>query len=204
MAAMVDPYQVLRIRRGASLEEIRLSYRRAALKHHPDNCSGDPTEAMSRFIELCKAYESISGSFGPAGRVRQSCCNSPTYNPQDFARMELSWTFVVSQDEKYRAPQPTARKLSYASVNETKVFVWFWVLGIVLSLVVAFCVAYPYIHAPFNREANIRCALTLVGLGLGIYAAAIAATLSSLVLRRKVRWLMSRLCFGTRLALPPV
>ena len=51
-----DYYEILGIRKNASGEEIKKSYRRLALKYHPDRNSGDK-EAGERFKEASEAYE---------------------------------------------------------------------------------------------------------------------------------------------------
>lgn len=54
-----DYYEVLGIERGASEEEIKKSYRKQALKFHPDKNPGDKT-AEEKFKEVGEAYEALS------------------------------------------------------------------------------------------------------------------------------------------------
>ena len=51
----MDPYATLGIQRGASAEEVKKAYRRAASKHHPDK-GGDEAE----FKKIQEAYEAIT------------------------------------------------------------------------------------------------------------------------------------------------
>jgi molecular chaperone DnaJ len=51
-----DYYEVLEIQRGASAEEIKKAYRRAALKYHPDKNPGNK-ESEHKFKEAAEAYE---------------------------------------------------------------------------------------------------------------------------------------------------
>lgn len=51
-----DYYEVLRVSRDAGDEEIKRSYRKLALKYHPDRNPGDK-EAEERFKEASEAYE---------------------------------------------------------------------------------------------------------------------------------------------------
>jgi curved DNA-binding protein CbpA len=52
----LDPYDVLGVERGASDEEIRAAYRRAALATHPDLNPGDAS-AVKRFKRVQIAYD---------------------------------------------------------------------------------------------------------------------------------------------------
>src|SRR6201996_3107851 len=56
-----DYYEVLGVARTASGEEIKRSYRRLAMKYHPDRNTGDgKQEAEVRFKECSEAYEVLS------------------------------------------------------------------------------------------------------------------------------------------------
>lgn len=55
---MEDYYEILEISRSASASEIKSSYRRLALKYHPDRNQGDK-EAEERFKKINIAYETL-------------------------------------------------------------------------------------------------------------------------------------------------
>lgn len=59
MAAKKDFYTVLGVSRSASAEEIKKSYRKLAMKYHPDKNPGDK-KAEEHFKELTEAYEVLS------------------------------------------------------------------------------------------------------------------------------------------------
>lgn len=56
MADKRDYYDVLGVQRGASSEEIKKAFKKAALKHHPDREGGDE----AKFKEVNEAYEVLS------------------------------------------------------------------------------------------------------------------------------------------------
>ncbi|HEY0284910.1 MAG TPA: molecular chaperone DnaJ [Vicinamibacterales bacterium] len=62
----MDLYELLGIPRGATLIEIKRSYKRLARKFHPDINPGD-NQAEARFKEISRAYETLSD---PDRRVR--------------------------------------------------------------------------------------------------------------------------------------
>jgi len=56
-----DYYEVLGIKKNASNDEIKKSYRRLAMKHHPDRNTED-SDAEGKFKEVKEAYEVLSDS----------------------------------------------------------------------------------------------------------------------------------------------
>jgi molecular chaperone DnaJ len=73
--AKEDYYKLLGVDRNASDEEIKKSYRRLAMKYHPDRNKDDPTKAEAKFKQIKEAYEVLSDAkkraaydqFGHAG-----------------------------------------------------------------------------------------------------------------------------------------
>jgi molecular chaperone DnaJ len=59
MASKRDYYEVLNVKREASDKEIAASYRKLAVKYHPDANPGD-AEAVLKFKEAAEAYEVLS------------------------------------------------------------------------------------------------------------------------------------------------
>uniref|UniRef100_A0A8B9I5E3 DnaJ heat shock protein family (Hsp40) member B8 n=1 Tax=Anser brachyrhynchus TaxID=132585 RepID=A0A8B9I5E3_9AVES len=57
---MVDYYKVLGLQKNASQDDIRKSYRRLALKWHPDKNSSNKEEAEKKFKAVAEAYEVLS------------------------------------------------------------------------------------------------------------------------------------------------
>lgn len=56
---MSDYYEILEVPRNATADEIKKSYRKQALKYHPDRNPGDST-SEKRFKEISEAYEVLS------------------------------------------------------------------------------------------------------------------------------------------------
>ncbi|HHP7234465.1 MAG TPA: DnaJ domain-containing protein [Desulfobacterales bacterium] len=61
-----DPYEVLGLQPGASMEEVKKAYRQLAGKYHPDKVShlGDEFQKLAeeRFKQIQQAYQHIAGS----------------------------------------------------------------------------------------------------------------------------------------------
>lgn len=56
-----DYYEVLNVQKDATADEIKKSYRKLAIKYHPDKNPGD-SEAESRFKEATESYEVLSNT----------------------------------------------------------------------------------------------------------------------------------------------
>ena len=56
---MADYYEILEVSREATDVEIKKSYRRLAVKYHPDKNPGDAT-AEEKFKEISHAYSVLS------------------------------------------------------------------------------------------------------------------------------------------------
>ena len=54
-----DYYKLLEVNRDASFEEIKKSYRRLSMIHHPDK-NGNSEESTIKFKQLANAYETLS------------------------------------------------------------------------------------------------------------------------------------------------
>ena len=54
-----DPFEILEISEGASISEIKKSYKRLSLKYHPDKNMNDKN-AKEKFIDINKAYRALT------------------------------------------------------------------------------------------------------------------------------------------------
>jgi len=127
----MDLYELLGIARGATLVEIKRSYKRLARKYHPDINPGD-NAAEARFKEITRAYETLSD---PERRLRYdagalsvaSSSVSFEFEGFDFSggvvHAEGTTTFgdlfaeVFSQRQDVRAGEPVRGADLYASVS---------------------------------------------------------------------------------------
>lgn len=62
---LADCYRVLGLRKGASHDEIKASYRRLARQYHPDANPGDLIYAKEKFIQLTNAYRQLINAVPP-------------------------------------------------------------------------------------------------------------------------------------------
>src|SRR3954468_499294 len=89
-----DYYEVLGVSRTADGEEIKRSYRRLAMKYHPDRNNGDDkADAELKFKECSEAYEVLSD---PARRARYDQFGHQGVTGQhDFSHMDVSDIFSM-------------------------------------------------------------------------------------------------------------
>jgi molecular chaperone DnaJ len=91
-----DYYEVLSVTRTASGEEIKRSYRRLAMKYHPDRADGNKAEAEVAFKECAEAYEVLSD---PEKRRRYDQFGHQGVGGQhDFSHMDVGDIFSMFDD----------------------------------------------------------------------------------------------------------
>ncbi len=77
-----DYYEILGVNRNADAEEIRKTYRKLAVKYHPDKNPGDKA-AEEKFKELGEAYEALSD---PQTRAAYDHYGHAAFDPRQRAR----------------------------------------------------------------------------------------------------------------------
>jgi molecular chaperone DnaJ len=92
-----DYYEVLSVSRTATGDEIKRSYRRLAMKYHPDRNNGDgKQEAEVKFKECSEAYEVLSD---PAKRQRyDQFGHAGVSASHDYSHMDPSDIFSMFED----------------------------------------------------------------------------------------------------------
>src|SRR5579859_4733185 len=91
-----DYYEVLGVSRTASVEEIKRSYRRLAMKYHPDRNHQNKSETEVAFKECAEAYEVLSD---PEKRRRyDQFGHAGVSGGHDFSHMDVGDIFSMFDD----------------------------------------------------------------------------------------------------------
>ena len=201
MRGTLTPFDILGVSPEASLEEIRLAYRRGALRYHPDNYGHAPLEAEEKFRTLAKAYKSALRAHLPKYRDNDG---SEPYSPADFARMDPKWHSHRAEDRyipgsvgKWPESQDVRQTRSVATVDENRVFVRIWAVATVLGAVVVFAVGSFGLFGNVENGMDISEVLATEMTALLVVGAIITGSIYGIVLTRKTIWLT--LQFGVRL-----
>lgn len=91
-----DYYEVLGVTRTASGEEIKRSYRRLAMKYHPDRADGNKAEAEVHFKECAEAYEVLSDE--EKRRRYDQFGHQGVGGQHDFSHMDVGDIFSMFDD----------------------------------------------------------------------------------------------------------
>jgi curved DNA-binding protein CbpA len=95
-----DCYKVLGLKVGATLEEVKTSYRVLARQYHPDVNPGDG-RSHDRFIQLNQAYHRLLEVAQPAAQVRQPSTPSPSPTPVTAPETKVK-TRVTRKEPEFR------------------------------------------------------------------------------------------------------
>ena len=91
-----DYYEILGVERTASGEEIKRSYRRLAMKYHPDRADGNKAEAEVLFKECAEAYEVLSDD--EKRRRYDQFGHQGVSGQHDFSHMDVGDIFSMFDD----------------------------------------------------------------------------------------------------------
>ena len=197
MRTEAECYKVLGVEPGATLDEVRAAYRRAACLYHPDLQRGENPAAERKLRELIVAYKFIARRLDPAAWSRSRYEQQKTYTPQDFAREGYErWRQVedlLDYDVQAGFMLPLRHKEAYPTRDETRTFAALWGLAIILGIAFG-CLAAAYRGQSLGADELSNSDLLisiLVGEGVYVLLAAGAAVL--VVLTRKLVRLTLRL-----------
>jgi curved DNA-binding protein CbpA len=111
MSTTIDHYSVLGVQRGASDDEIRAAYRRAARASHPDLNPGDAT-AAERFKRVQVAWEVLGD---PSRRAAYDAPSRPAAVHRSYANgAEEPVSLARELGETVRAIRVMARRSGFA------------------------------------------------------------------------------------------
>jgi len=111
MSTTIDHYAVLGVQRGASADEIRAAYRRAARASHPDLNPGDAS-ADERFKRVQVAWEVLGD---PARRAAYDAPTRPAVVHRAYANgAEEPVSLARELGETVRAVRVMARRSGFA------------------------------------------------------------------------------------------
>ena len=208
----IDPYKVLGVSPLASLSDIRVEFRKAVLQCHPDQHRSEDPEAERKLRELIDAYKLILQKLAASQSIPRSYdfSGEKRFSPQDLALREVEWIFATSgmgqnvpMDFSAGTGDPkAARKVSYATVNEPKLFMIFWILSVVVSLVVVYLLFFFGAMGNLGRPATAWETAWSVLVAMGIYVAILGGTLAGLVYSRRIFWYALRLATRKMLPIP--
>jgi tetratricopeptide (TPR) repeat protein len=117
---VADCYRVLELKSGASLEDIKGSYRRLARQCHPDMSAGDQ-RSRDKFIEITAAYKFL------LSRVNRPSVNSwpvssPSPNPPRPSAIDPSQTIPkpvrIQSNPKLSPLENELKRTSYHQLQE--------------------------------------------------------------------------------------
>ena len=204
MGPPADPYTLLGVPRDAGAAEIRAAYRRAALRCHPDSAGpAKGAEAAREFHRLTEAYRTLLARHGE-GRAAGPGEGRP-FTPQDFTRMEVGWQDVRSARGRADADgwvPPGTHRVSCATRNEGRIFVWFWLVAVALAVAAAWAVIELRVFGRFQEDLGATGVAAVVAMSLAVYAVTVVAALAALMATRRFVWLVGRLGFTGRRTLP--
>jgi DnaJ homolog subfamily C member 9 len=85
----INPYEILSLEKTATAEQVKLAYRKAALKHHPDKAAEDEKEiAHQKFQEVALAYAILSDE----RRRKRYDSTGNTSESLDIEDDDFNWT----------------------------------------------------------------------------------------------------------------
>lgn len=104
----INPYKVLDIPKDATAEQVKTSYRKAALKHHPDKAPESEKEsAHTKFQEIAFAYAILSdpkrrSRYDATGRTSEVLDDEGDFEWANFYRAQFDDVVTTESIEQFR------------------------------------------------------------------------------------------------------
>lgn len=118
---IADCYRLLGLRSGATLAEIKESYRRLARQYHPDINSSDG-QAKDRFIALTQAYKLLMSVVQPAQTHEASTKSEPAGRQDTSVAQRQQGATKVTRKQKPTPKTPplseTEQQLKWSSYHQ--------------------------------------------------------------------------------------
>ena len=112
-------FSILELSSNASPDDIKKSYKKLALKYHPDKNSGD-LEAERKFKEISEAYQILTGKLQAPRQNNPCSCRKSFINPNDlfdqFFNMNINGMNVVTP-EILKKMQQGKRNINIVGIN---------------------------------------------------------------------------------------
>lgn len=138
---MKNPYEVLGLTQGASLDEVKKAYRELAKKYHPDQYTSNPLRELAeeKMREINEAYETI--------------CKNPNYNSSssNFSNSSNYSYSEIRNDLSSGRYQNAEAKLNSISMRDAE---WNFLYGVMLMKKGWHDSAYSYIQTACSLDPN--------------------------------------------------
>ena len=139
---MRNPYEVLEIKEGSSIEEVKRAYRELAKKYHPDQYSNNPLQGLAeeKMRELNEAYDYLTK-------------NSTGSSSGEFTSSNISYDLIrrTIQNGNLKAAEESLNNISQRDAE------WNFLMGVIYMQKGWYDNAYTYLNNactqdPFNKE----------------------------------------------------
>lgn len=189
MATNADPYALLGVSYSATASEVRLAFRKAALRYHPDLFEGEQAAAEAAFRRLVDAYHRVLKDLSER-QGRQA----PPLTPRELAQLDLQpsrWEFESAGGSRAllrRRLPPGTRVRSVPTLDETAVFVAVWIGAILLAAAIT-----PMLASGLESSIGHGGAVAAVLTPLVLYTLVLLGGLGALMLTRRIVYLVLRI-----------